>query len=453
MSRVFLLSTNTTVDPYPVYPLGMGIVAGALQSAGHEVCQFDLLVAGESEAALFEAVDRFKPEFICLSMRNIDAVDSFNPDLWYLGGVKHLISELRQRTGATLVVGGSAFSVMPEKILDYVQADYGISGEGERSVPDLIGRLERGEAIPSLIHGSAPPLAPEEMGSPLLEQEFVDFYTKASGMVNLQTKRGCPYGCVYCTYPALEGDAFRFRDPKAVVADLQRLKKDHQVDRIFFTDSIFNDPTGHYLEVAEEMIRAELGMSWCAFFRPAGTDRSNLALLKRAGLYAMELGTDAASDATLEGLDKGFTFAEALEMHDAAVAEEIPAAHFIMFGGPEETPESLEEGLDNIRQINKGVVFGFSGIRILPGTPLHQRAIDDGILPADDSLLEPTYYFSPGIDRDWMNQRIEESFHGARDRIFPPCKGQEKMKVMHNFGFKGILWDQLIRFPRKRGRA
>ena len=43
MSRIFLVSSNTTVDPYPVYPVGMAIIASALTRAGHEVRQFDFL--------------------------------------------------------------------------------------------------------------------------------------------------------------------------------------------------------------------------------------------------------------------------------------------------------------------------------------------------------------------------------------------------------------------------
>ena len=40
MGRIFLLSTNTMIEPYPVYPLGMAVVASALTSAGHTVRQF-----------------------------------------------------------------------------------------------------------------------------------------------------------------------------------------------------------------------------------------------------------------------------------------------------------------------------------------------------------------------------------------------------------------------------
>jgi hypothetical protein len=46
MSKVFLLSTNSMTDPYPVYPLGMALVASSLTSAGHQVRQFDFLTQG-----------------------------------------------------------------------------------------------------------------------------------------------------------------------------------------------------------------------------------------------------------------------------------------------------------------------------------------------------------------------------------------------------------------------
>ena len=49
MSRIFLISSNTTIDPYPVYPVGMAIIASALAEAGHEVRQFDFLVAEQSD--------------------------------------------------------------------------------------------------------------------------------------------------------------------------------------------------------------------------------------------------------------------------------------------------------------------------------------------------------------------------------------------------------------------
>ena len=447
MSRVFCLSSNVTTEPYPVYPLGMAVIAGALSRSGHEVRQFDFLVSGCSEQALLDAVQDFAPDCICMSMRNIDNVDSFSAEsAWYVGQAKRLVELLRSASSAPVVVGGPGFSILPEEILAYRGADHGVVGEGEEAICTLVADLAAGRAMPPLLSGSAP-LSGSGQGSPLLDRELVDFYVAQTGMVNLQTKRGCPHDCVYCTYPSLEGKRFRPRAAGVVADDIERIGRDFGVNGFFFTDSVFNDARGEYLELAEEILRRDLKISFCAFFRPQGIGRPELALLKRAGLHAAELGTDAASDATLAGIDKGFTFADVLEVNRACVAERIPAAHFVIFGGPDETMMTVAEGLQNIAGLEHCVVFAFSGIRILPGTRMLERAIADGVIAAGAPLLMPVHYHSPQLDPAAMNSAILKSFQGRRDRIFPPSDGQVRMSVMRRFGFRGLLWDRLIAFP------
>lgn len=449
MSRVFILSSNVSKDPYPVYPLGMAIIAAVLQEQGHNVRQYDFLVHGQSYADLREALQQFQPNVVSLSLRNIDNVDSFSSDEnWYLSDAHKLVAEIKSCIDVPVVIGGPAFSIMPEDILDYLQADYGVIGEGEQVVGSLVSSIERGETIERL-HSSAIPLNGSQMKGPLLVPEYVDYYQQHSGMINLQTKRGCPFRCVYCTYPGLEGNCFRPRDVGAVVDDIERMQRDYGTNHLFFTDSIFNDSQGHHIGVVEEIIRREVSIRWCAFFRPQGMTADHLALLKRSGMYAMEMGTDAGCDRTLAGINKGFTFDEVLRCHHLSVAAEIPCAHFIMFGGPDETPDTVREGLENIKQLDQSVVFAFSGIRILPKSDLLERAVADGVTSADVNLLKPVYYLSPSIDQEWMNQEILTSFAGRRDRIFPPSAGQDQMTMMNNFGFKGILWDQMVSFGGK----
>jgi hypothetical protein len=119
-----------------------------------------------------------------------------------------------------------------------------------------------------------------------------------------------------------------------------------------------------------------------------------------------------------------------------------------MFGGPGETRETVAEGLNNLEQLEHTVVFAFSGIRILPDTPLLARAVKDGIIAEGASLREPVYYQSPGIAAEEMNDMILASFKNRRDRVFPPSAGQEKLSIMHRFGYRGLLWDSLIKFPK-----
>jgi hypothetical protein len=97
-----------------------------------------------------------------------------------------------------------------------------------------------------------------------------------------------------------------------------------------------------------------------------------------------------------------------------------------------------------MERLRGSVVFGFSGIRIHPGTPLHAIAIEEGVVAPGASLLEPVYYFSNQVEVPWMNGRLTEAFRGRRDRIFPPSEGKARAEIMHRFGFKGILWDRIL---------
>ncbi|MEA3332337.1 MAG: lipid biosynthesis B12-binding/radical SAM protein [Pseudomonadota bacterium] len=450
MSRVLLISTNRATAPYVVYPLGMAVVAGALDKNGHQVEQFDLLAAETSGRTLESIILEFGPDFICLSLRNIDNTDSFSgADGWYLEEARQTVIKIRSLTTVPLIVGGPAFSLMPEAILDYLKADYGIIGEGEEALPQLLNQLSAGNSPPALIKGTCP-LNGEEFATPQFHPELLSYYQERSGIANLQSKRGCPHRCCYCTYPELEGRTFRRRPATAVVDDIERLQKDHGIKNLFFVDSVFNESQGHHLAVSEEILRREINIKWCAFFRPTGLNRKDLKLMQKAGLFALELGSDATTDTTLQGLNKSFSFADIRSTHEACLSLNLPAAHYIIFGGPEESPKTLHDGLANLDQLTDSVIFAFSGLRILPGTQLYQRALQDNVISKTTSLLRPTYYFSPQIDPTTMNETISKACRGHRERLFPPAEALERMTIMRRFGFKGLLWDQLIKQGKKQ---
>jgi len=214
---------------------------------------------------------------------------------------------------------------------------------------------------------------------------------------------------------------------------------------IFFADSAFNDSQGHYLQVAEALVRAGNQTPWCAFFRPQNLTRDKLKLLQRAGLTAMELGTDATSDTTLAGLNKGFTFADALRTNELAVELNIPCAHFVIFGGPGETEQTVEEGMANIEQLHHSVTFAFTGIRILPNTKVHALAVSQQVIREDTPLLEPIFYFSPAIDPEKLDHRLRTAWKGRLDKIYPASQMQDRIRYLHQRGHIGPMWDLLIR--------
>jgi len=152
----------------------------------------------------------------------------------------------------------------------------------------------------------------------------------------------------------------------------------------------------------------------------------------------------------LEGMGKPFRWAEVEQTNRMLVQMEIACAHFVIFGGPEETPATVREGLDNIARLDHCVVLGFSGVRVYPKAPLHRRAVAEHVVQETDSLFEPVYYVSPMVDKAWMERQVSQSWAGRRDRIFPPHEGQRAAAVLRAFGWKGLLWDRMIRFPSSR---
>jgi radical SAM superfamily enzyme YgiQ (UPF0313 family) len=259
----------------------------------------------------------------------------------------------------------------------------------------------------------------------------------------VQTKRGCRLRCGYCSYPVLEGGALRCRPAADVVDDVERLIKDHGVSYVFFTDSLFNDDQGLYLQVLREMQRRKLKVPWSAFLKPTGLDEQAVTLMRDTGLAGAELGSDAATDATLRGLHKPFRFADIVSANNLLMKHEIAVANYFMFGGPGETRQTLLEGIENIANLKCTAVFVFLGIRILPHTDLHRIAVHEKVIAPECDLLEPVYYVSPQIDRAWAEQTLTEGFSKLSHVVFPPDAMDDKLQLLHKLGYAGSLWDLL----------
>ena len=65
----------------------------------------------------------------------------------------------------------------------------------------------------------------------------------------------------------------------------------------------------------------------------------------------------------------------------------------------------MEESLSFAASLGLDLLRVTVGIRIYPGTALHQRAIDDNLMTADDDLLLPRFYLAPGL-APWIHERV-----------------------------------------------
>ena len=423
--RILLISINRSVDPYAVFPLGLGVIAKVLRQKEHEVRLIDLLGSNETDASLLNKISDFAPQLIGISIRNIDNVNSLDP-CFFLDDAVHIVQIIRSNANVPIFLGGAGFSLMPEAILSYVGADYGIVGTGESAILALTNALERGEKIDQLLYSIN---FPDTFSGAVYDEGIAIYYMRENGILPIQTKRGCPHHCVYCSYPLLEGKQCRQRSCDDVVDEMIFLRDKFHPSMFYFTDSIFNDPDGYYLELLETMIKREVSVPWSAFFTPSDFDNKNISLMRLSGIKTVELGSDGMADATLLGLGKNYNFATIKESCGAFMKQGIKVSCSYIAGGPNETIETLLEGIDNIRKLEQVPAFVFMGIRILPNTQIEAIAKQEGVISDDHNLLYPSFYFSPKIPRKQLYDTLESGFKNIKHAVFPPHSKSNELRL------------------------
>lgn len=454
--KILLISANRERSPYPVFPIGLSFLAGPLHDAGHELSVLDLCFEPEPESAILERLSAFSPAIVVISLRNIDNVTWPNSRS-YLEGVKSIVDSCRDHS--TVVVGGSGFSLMPLEVMAYLDADYGVVGEGEELLPGLVDLIERGEntgGLPGLLvrgcDSFLPPLPVERIGVPGRNLFDVSRYQRDGGMANVQTKRGCPFACVYCTYPLLEGRRMRLRPVPEIISELRSLVDDYSVSYVYFVDDIFNYPPEFAETLCHAMIVAKLPINWSAFINPAFMSPGLLDVMLAAGCDAVEYGTESGSPTMLKNLGKSFTVDEVRSASLLCRERNVDFAHYILFGGPGETEETILESFALMDELQPTAVIAMTGIRIFPGTSLYRTALAEGVINAETNLLEPVFYISQHV-RDCLAELVTSQAISRKSWVVPGLEvniSDAMLDALRMFPVKGPLWKLMKRLGRSR---
>lgn len=447
--KLLLLSANTTKYPYPVYPLGLDHIAGAL-APRHAVEILDMNVVGGLEP-LDAAIREFEPDVVGLSIRNIDNSDTLATKS-FVQGYERIIRLIRGCTKAPVVIGGSGFSIFPGELMALLDADFGVVGEGE-FLDTLLNTLERGAVVadlPGIIgrggidRGSAPWTGEVKRRFRPADAQL-QFYLKRGGILNLQTKRGCPFRCIYCTYPRIEGHRLRLTAPDEVAREALELQE-KGARYLFITDSVFNSDYAHSMAVAGAFRRQGLTLPWGAFFTPTRPPDGYYEALAEAGLTHCEFGTETLCDTQLKRYGKPFRVEDVVAAHESSRLAGVHIAHYLLLGGPGEDARTLEETMNRMEDLQKAVFFVFCGMRIFPHTPLFDLALKEGQIAPDQDLLTPVFYRSKGIEAAEIISRLQNQARGRVNWIYGDGgeKSERIVARMHAHGHPGPLWELLI---------
>jgi radical SAM superfamily enzyme YgiQ (UPF0313 family) len=465
--RVLLISPNIEMLPDPVAPLGLAFLSSALKSSGHEVRCLDLCFEENVEQALKETLSDFSPGAIGLSLRNIDNV-AYPESVSYLPFFKKVIERCRQLSTSPIFLGGSGFTLMAEKILNFLEADGGIAGEGEEAFPSMLSGMSRTSSSPvagfvsRAAQSTSGPACIRDLDSlPSPDWGCVDLkkYFARGGMGNLQTKRGCPFSCVYCTYPLIEGKAVRLRSPRRVADEAEALLR-QGVKNVFIVDNIFSFPEGHARAVCRAFTERGISLEWSCYAHPGHFSGSLAEDMKKAGCTGVEFGSDSGSPPVLARLGKNFSPEDIRRATFFAREAGLEVCHSLSLGAPGETEETLEETFRLMEEISPTAVIAMVGLRIFPGTGLARQAEAEGLLPPATDFLDPLFYLAPAVkDRVLEIARRRAALHP--NWILPGLSINVSLRLqskLRKIGVKGPLWEHMKimrgrRMPRGEPRA
>lgn len=451
MHKLLLISANTYQKPYPVYPLAISYLKGHLQQniKNLQIDTFDFN---------FKNIDDFENilsennyDFIGISIRNIDGANSLEQKN-FINQYKEIIEISRKISKAKIIIGGAGFSIFAKNLFEVLQPNFAIKGEAEYSLTELIQNLINNNNnfsnIQGLIYKEKEQIIQNDKTNYFTDFNLqydhsnIDFYWKHSGMLSIQTKRGCPFKCIYCTYPIIDGRKLRTLSIESIVRNIEQLYFEKQINYFFFTDSVFNIANKYNIALAEALIKSKAKINWGAYFSPFNFKEDIIKLYKESGLLHIEFGTESLSDIMLKNYQKHFSFKDVLQASEIASKLQINFAHFLIFAGYSETYQTIKETIKNADLLPPTVIFPYFGMRIYPDTPLQTIAINEKIIDINDNLIEPKYYIASNIDFEKVKELTSNS---QRRWVFTDENNENIIQKLRNKNKKGPLWEYLMK--------
>jgi len=315
--------------------------------------------------------------------------------------IEKIIKRIKKRSkDSIVVVFGPTIEYQTRNFLIKSKADFGVLGEAEMTVFELIkffvSRKDSAKVIPNKIQGltyiyqgkliineERPFIDPDTL--PYLAHELIQDrkYKVVSKNINPKGKikwgfilssRGCPFSCLFCS-PSIRnsfGKKYRFQTPKRTVDEIEYLVNRFGINAVSFEDDIFTLNHSRVGAICKEIIRRKIRITWTAATRLDCLNLKILRLMKKAGCAGLSLGVESGSDRILKLISKGETTKDIENginlLHKTGIAPTIN----LIVGHPTETIEELYQTLVITKKL-KPVFVHLHYLTPYPGTEIFNR--------------------------------------------------------------------------------
>ena len=456
MKVLLTMPPGKTDERWP--PLGLLYLASSIRnSRKDEVKVVDAFCMNMSREQLIERIVSERPDVVGLSTSTHTFIDS----------VSVLEEVSRLLPGVKIIMGGYHSTFAAEKILrTYPFVDFITKGEAENAIVQLLDVIEKGaepcdvEGISYLRDGEyfsrEPALIKDLDELPFPERDLVkgiEYGYVFQGLpltfgkfTTLNTSRGCPYSCTYCSCASFSRHKLRYRSAENVVQEMEMLYSEGYKNVIIVDDNFTHKPE-RVEKICDLIIEKKIRMRFYCEGRVNNASPGMLRKMKKAGFDVIFFGAESASSRVLQYYRKGTTPEQIVSaVNNAKKAGMIVITSFIV-GAPVEQKEDMAATIDFIRRLKPdGIEMNVLDVFI--GTSLWDDLEKQGKIGRDDWKTNHRIYDftdGDGHSHSELEQFARDGYNAYADTILSLYGITEISRLLlYNGTARSVVWGNLF---------
>lgn len=430
-------------------PLGLCYLAGACRGKGLKTEIIDAPAEGLDVLQVRNRVLSKRPLFVGITATTLSVFNASK--------VADAIKESNPRIAT--VIGGPHLSSVPERTLSrFANFDYGVIGEGEETVIELIEAVKKKEDISyvrGLIYRNNGMLGKTDKRDNIAELDDLPmpawdllpnyphpYKPLEVAMSNrlqgsIITSRGCYYDCSYCP-KSVFGRGVRAHKISRVMEMIREQYHKYRVRDLEIYDDVLILTRERIKELCHLLIAERLDLVWSCNSTISAVDKDTLKLMKDAGCWKIAFGIESGDQGILKLMNKHLSLDNAKEVLLHSKKAGIVNRGYFIIGFPTETKESIRKTINFAKKASLDMVQ-FNSFTPLPGAAIYENISQYGEF--DDSWDKMNFvnsvFIPNGFDKNTLDKIIQEAY---REFYLRPKTFLSFLKRVRNVGtFFGLV--------------
>jgi len=393
-------------SPLKLFPIGLGYIVTAMKNAGFAFDLLDIDAHRYSDEEVEQRIAQRKYDVVCMGC----IVTGYKM-------VKTLAAVVRRHhPDAKIIVGNSVATSIVDTLLTRTEADIAVMSEGDVTIVDLLKTLTASGPLDDVLgicfkqDGKLVRTAPRPLIKDISILPFIDFsifdfdiYIRSSTLavsdplpipreeiraLPINTARGCVANCSFC-YHVFKEAPYRYRSPESSVTEIKQLLGTYNLNYILMWDELTFYNKQQTLAFVERIIQEGLTFYWVGLCRgnlfQDDADLEIMQKMKQAGCIGMGYSLESAEPEILKAMNKHMSVEQFSRQTRLFHQAGINVVTSLVFGYPQETPESIRKTFDCCIENRIYPSAGF--LLPQPGSVMYDYAVKQGLICEEEEYL------------------------------------------------------------------